>query len=122
MGMPVTPSGPSRAGPMLENAAQDSIAAARGQTRYVRPPEYEPAQLTDAERAEAEKAAQGGKVLCHFCAAVHPLPSTPACPRLVSVELDGDGKVKSATFRTDTKWQARVVLAEDLEEGEPSGS
>ena len=103
---------------MLEEAAQQSIAAARqAAPRLIRPPEYEPAVLSPEERAEADKS-KNETVLCQFCASVHPLPSSPACPRLVSVELNADGKVTSATFRTDTKWQARVVLAEDLAESE----
>ena len=105
---------------MLEETAQAAIAAARGQRPHI-PPGYERAQLTDEERAEAAKAKNDSK-LCGLCAGVHALPSSAACPRLVSFELNGDGSIKSGTFRTDSKWQSRVVLAEDLaEEGDGDG-
>ena len=110
----------NRGGPALEEAAQQAIAAARQQhPRF--PPGYEPAHLTDEDQAEAAKAKNDSK-LCGLCAGVHALPSTAACPRLVSFELNGDGSIKSGTFRTDSKWQSRVVLAEDLaEEGGGDG-
>lgn len=115
----MTSPGASRGQPAFDQTAQDVIAATRGQPRYIRPDFYEPAAITAEDKAEGEKAKDR---ICGLCAGVHPLPGTAACPRLVSVELDGDGKIKAATFRTDQKWQSRVVLAEDLaEEGEPDG-
>ncbi|MGC1584079.1 MAG: hypothetical protein WA766_21535 [Candidatus Acidiferrales bacterium] len=105
---------------MFEDEAQKAITAVRQQRPHF-PPGYEPAALTAADRAEAEKAKNDSK-LCGLCAGVHALPSSAACPRLVSFELNGDGSIKSGTFRTDTKWQSRVVLAEDLaEEGDDGG-
>jgi hypothetical protein len=121
--MPVTPSGPSRAGPMLENAAQDSIAAARGQVRYARPEGYEAFPLSPAEKAEAQKAEAQHDPVCGLCGGYHYAPSTAACPRLASFELDGDGKLKSGTFWPGDKWaKGRVVFKDDtLEEDEPGG-
>ena len=115
------PPGGSRTGPMLEEAAQQSIAAARQQApRLVRPPEYEPAILSAEDRAEADKEAQ--LVVCGLCAGYHHAPSTAACPRLASFELDGDGKLKSGTFWPGKKWaDGRVVFHEDTKEKDDDG-
>jgi hypothetical protein len=116
------PPGGSRGGPALEQAAQDSIAAVRQQRPLVVPPEYAPAALTDEDKTEAAK--DQAAVVCGLCAGYHHMPSTAACPRLASFELDGDGKLKSGTFWPGKKWaDGRVVFYEDTkEEGDPGGS
>jgi hypothetical protein len=99
--------------PPFEDAAAATIAAARGQQR--RP--VLPAQpLTEEDKAEAAKVAQA-KLYCTLCGGAHAMPSTPACPRLSSFELDGDGKLKAGTFWPGLKWaKGRVALIEDLHE------
>jgi hypothetical protein len=121
MSMPVQPGG-SRGAPMLEQAAQDTIAAARAQPRYVPPPEYERAVLTAEDKAEAEKAARERDEVCVLCGGYHALPSSPACPRLAGVELNGDMRIVKATFWQGRKWaEGRVVFREDLLEGDDDG-
>ena len=118
MTMPGAP-GSGRGAPMFEQVAQDAIAATRPRPQQWPPPEpvygQPPAPLTDEEKklaAQAERAA----LICRLCGAVHAMPNTAACPRLASFELDADGKVKAGTFFSGTKWQDRVVLAEELHE------
>jgi hypothetical protein len=115
--MPVQPGG-SRGGPMLEETAQAAIAAARGQRpRY--PPGYEAVPLDAEEKAEAEKAARERDEVCVLCAGYHAQPSSPACPRLSSVELNNDMKIVKATFWPGRKWaEGRVVFKEDTLEGD----
>ena len=119
----MTTPGVSRGQPPFDQTAQDAIAAARGQPRYVRPPEgYEPFPLTPEEKAEARKpAARSGA--CFLCGCEHALPNTPACPRLASFEVDGEGRVKAGTFRPGKKWAKglAVFIADLLEEDEPDG-
>ena len=114
------PPGGSRTGPMLEEAAQQSIAAARQQApRLVRPPEYEPAILSAEDAPRRPTKSQ--LVVCGLCACYHHAPSTAACPRLASFELDGDGKLKSGTFWPGKKWaDGRVVFHEDTKEKDDS--
>lgn len=66
------------------------------------------------EREELEKvAADGG--LCRFCAGIHAGGSTPACPRLASGKLNGDGDVTEFTYWPS--WDAsRVIYPEDVDE------
>lgn len=104
-----TPGG--RGLPPLEHVAQDVLAAARQQPRqrFVPP-------LTESEKAEAGKVEQA-RAYCTLCGAVHALPSTAACPRLASFELDGDGKVRAGTFFAGKGWaKGRAVFIEDLKE------
>jgi hypothetical protein len=81
------------------------------------------ARLTEEERTEAEAAAREEAKVCRFCIAIHPLPNGPGCPRLLTFELDGDGRVVKGTYRTDDMaWQVRVILLEDAhEDGEEGG-
>ena len=124
--MPGAP-GSGRSAPMLEQAAQAAIAATRPRTggRMPRPemaippaPWEMPEPLTEADRAEADKASE----VCRFCVGYHALPNSPGCPRLASFELDGDGRVKSGTFFEGTKWaKGRVVFYEDTKEDPDAG-
>jgi hypothetical protein len=70
--------------------------------------------ISRAEREELEKvAADGG--LCRFCAGIHAGSSTPACPRLASGKLNGDGDVIEFTYWPT--WDAsRVVYPEDVDD------
>ena len=134
-----TPPGGS---PPLTRPAQDAINAARErlagmQGRPVFPPPR-PA-LTPQDREETLKAAADGAV-CLFCGGIHPGASTPACPRLASFKLNGDGKItegsfwpdsvtdtvtetgpdgapRTVTFHTHTEWDTtRVVFPADAAE------
>ena len=119
MSTPVQPG--SRTGPALEQAAQDTLAATRPRPRFTAPPGYEPVPLSAEERAEAQQDTAGR--VCGLCAGYHHMPSTAACPRLASFELDGDGKLKSGTFWPGTKWaKGRVVFYEDTKEDDDGGN
>lgn len=116
--MPGAP-GSGRGGPMLEQAAQDAIASARPRTHQWPPYDAVPVPgppLTAEERAKADEVAKANRY-CQLCGAVHALPSTAACPRLASFELDADGNVKSGTFFEGVKWaKGRAIFIEDLSE------
>jgi len=70
--------------------------------------------VTHEEREELERvAADGG--LCRFCAGIHAGGSTPACPRLASGKLNGDGDLIEFTYWPS--WDAsRVIYPEDVDE------
>ena len=94
-----------------DGPAQATIAAARARMSPPRPP-----VLTPEERAEAEKAAEENRY-CLYCGGIHAGPSTPACPRLATFKLDGDGKVVEGSFWEGTAWaEGRVILAEQAAE------
>jgi hypothetical protein len=81
-------------------------------------PRPRPPVLTPAERKEAEAAAKEGAG-CLYCGGLHAAPSTPACPRLASFKVDGDGKITEGTFWEGVAWaEGRVVFAEDAMEDE----
>jgi hypothetical protein len=70
--------------------------------------------LTPAERQEAAKLVREG-LTCQFCAGLHAGPSSPACPRLASGKLNGDGAVIEFTFWPDGQWDtSRVRFVADL--------
>lgn len=81
-----------------------------------------PPSLTKEEKAEARDKA----LICTFCAAIHPLPSSPACPRIASCELNGDGDVIKAAFWKPGEWEyeykpsPRVLPATAVAEEEDS--
>lgn len=101
--------------PPFEDAAAATIAAARGERRR---PVTVPQPLTEEDKAEAAKVEQA-RLYCTLCGGAHAMPSTPACPRLASFELDGEGKLRAGTFWPGLKWaKGRVALIEDLHEKE----
>jgi hypothetical protein len=96
--------------PPLDSLAQDTLGRMRGHMQAPRPMP----PLTEQERAEAERAQH-----CLFCAGIHAGMSTPACPRLASGKLDGDGRLAEFTFWPGTDWaDGRVIFAEDAAETE----
>lgn len=99
----------------LDIAAESAIAGAQrmlGGNSFPRLP------LTQQEKQEARKVVQDGGV-CLFCGGVHVGASTPACPRLASGKLNGDGAV--VEFAYWQEWNTdRVVFPEDIEEDEES--
>jgi hypothetical protein len=136
-GVPVSPGFPP-----LEHAAQSALRAAQQRLdAFTGKAPVFPPPLTREEREEALKDA--GSTACCFCAAWHPGASTAACPRLATfklngdgqvvegtfwpdgvtdsaVEVDGDGKVRAATYhRTDSWDTTRVVRVSDAAEEEP---
>lgn len=121
------PPGSGMGQPPMDYLAQDAVANLRGQHRsFTRPPEwemrgYERAELTDEERAEAQKAADEAALTCQYCLGVHKNPTSIGCPRIAEAELDGDGKIRKVRFREDMKWASRVALVEDLEEAVDGG-
>ena len=106
--------------PPFDHAAASAIGAIRGQgSPWVRT--MPPPPLTAGERAEAQQAADAA---CTLCAGIHPLPATPACPRVATFRLDGDGKLVEGTFwGPDTNWwEGRVVFVADVhEDGDGDG-
>ena len=99
--------------PPFDAAASQTLAAMQSHLR----PQSPMVPLTEQERAEAAKAEH-----CLFCAGIHAGMSTPACPRLASFRLDGDGKLTEGTFWEGTAWaQGRVLFAEDVAEEEAGG-
>lgn len=103
--------------PPLDMAAQSVIAGAQRllDSRGPRSP------MTLAEKAEAREAIEKNGALCLFCAGIHVGASTPACPRLASGKLNGDGTVVEFTYWGS--WDAtRVVFPEDIEEDEDKES
>lgn len=91
--------------PPLEHAAQAALHAAQQRLDAFtgRRPAF---PMPREEREEALKdAAQSA---CLFCASWHPGASTPACPRLATFELNGDGKVVKGSFWPDKTSEAAI--------------
>lgn len=130
--------------PPFEQAAQSAIAAARARLAgFTRPRPT----LTPQERKEAlERIDGGGKDgTCLFCGGLHHGASTPACPRLATFKLNGDGQVtegsfwpegitdaaceldgggtvRAVTFHRNDQWDtSQIVRAADAAEEDDSG-
>lgn len=72
--------------------------------------------LTVQEKADAAEAIKSGAV-CVFCASLHAGASSPACPRLASGKVNGDGTVIEFTFWRDGEWDtSRLIPIEDLDD------
>ena len=142
-----TPGAPVSPGlPLLEHAARDAIHTARSRldvlTRGSFP--FPVKELSGEEKEEALKSFATSA--CRFCASQHAGASTAACPRLATfklngdgdviegsfwpsggtdsvVETDGDGKVRSVTYRAHAEWDVtQVVSAAELAEEETGES
>jgi len=75
--------------------------------------------LTQEEKKEAQQVAKSGGV-CLFCGGIHVGASTPACPRLASGKLNGDGTVVEFTYWQE--WNTdRVIFPEEIEDDKESG-
>ena len=101
VGVPTSPGIPT-----FEHVAQQAIHAARARVEAFtrpRPP------LTPEEREDALKRADEGET-CRFCAGFHHGASTPACPRLATFELNGDGAVIKGSFWPEGVSDAAVEL------------
>ena len=83
--------------PPLEEPARAALRAA--QERLSGFTHRPPLPMPREEREEALKAA--ADTACKFCASWHPGASTPACPRLATFKLTGDGDVTEGTFWPD---------------------
>ncbi len=108
--------GGNRGIPPLEVAANTVIRdVQRAVTRPTAP--ATPVQsLTDVEKNEAYDVVKKG-FSCVFCAGIHAGASTPACPRLSSGKLNGDGVVTEFTFWRHGQWDtSRVIFVADLED------
>lgn len=101
----------------LDSVARNVAHGAQHLIQGLQPKPPVPAlPLTAEEKKEAEDAIRAGAV-CLFCASIHPGASSPACPRLASGKLNGDGTVVEFTFWKDGEWDtSRLVPIEDLDE------
>lgn len=112
--------GASRGQPAFDALAADVIGSVRGQPRHpVVPPGYEGYPLSPEEAEEAKRAEAQHDPVCGLCGGYHYGPSTTACPRLASFELDGEYKLKAGTFWPGREWaEGLVVFKADVLEGE----
>lgn len=102
-----TPGVPTSPGfPPLEGPARDALRMARERLEAFpgRRPRFPP--MPREEREEALKDA--AQTACLFCSSFHPGASTPACPRLATFELNGDGKVIKGSFWPDKTSEAAI--------------
>jgi len=105
-----TPSAPSSPGfPLLDPAANQALHAARARVDAMTGRGPQLPTLSTEEREEALKDA--ATATCTFCAGFHPGASTPACPRLATFKLNGDGNVVEGSFWPDgiTDASAEVI-------------
>jgi hypothetical protein len=93
-GVPVSPGYPPFEGPARDalRAARGRIGAAAGERPFLPP-------MGREEREEALESA--ASAACRFCAGFHPGASTPACPRLATFKLNGDGMVIEGSYWPD---------------------
>ncbi len=113
-----TPYGGGRM-PPFEPLARSAIDAARARAGIGNPYAVPAAHaiLSEEERAAAQKAAEDEAKVCTLCGGIHPLPGKPACPRLATFEIDGDGRVTKGTFFEGTAWaEGKVVFPADAHE------
>lgn len=99
----------------LDLLSADAIRQAQ-QALY--PPTAPRPTLNDQEKRDAGELVRSGGS-CLFCAGIHVGASTPACPRLASGKLNGDGAVVEFSFWPDGQWDtSRVVFVADVAENE----
>lgn len=107
---------------MTDQLPLDDIAlrAIAGTQQRIAPVVAPRLPMSKQERDEVEKAVKDTGI-CLFCAGIHAGLSGPACPRLASGKLNGDGTVVEFTFWNE--WNTdRVVFPEDIDdEDEESG-
>ena len=107
-GVPASPGFPA-----LDRTAQQAIHAAQSRldvlTRGSFP--FPVKKLTDEEKEDALKSAKDE--ICLLCGGLHAAPNTPACPRVASFELNGDGKLVKGTFWPDGMKDSVVELDAD---------
>src|SRR5580693_6148014 len=107
-GVPTSPGFPA-----LDPVAQQAIRMAQSRldvlTRGNLP--FPVKKLTDEEKAEALKTAKDEA--CLLCGAFHPAPNTPACPRVATFKLNGDGKLVEGSFWPDAATDSSVEMSRD---------
>lgn len=115
------PAGRATPPPLLEGPAAQAIRDARDRVYGGRPRFPVPVRtLTEQERAAAHEVKDKG---CRLCGGIHPLPNTPACPRVAEYKATSDGTtIIEAKFWQDGEWDSsRVLFLVDAAE-EPAGS
>src|SRR5215472_1102455 len=103
---PGTPASPGF--PPLEHAAKAAVHAAQQRLDVFtgRRPAFPP-----MPREEREEALANAKdTACLFCAGWHEGASTPACPRLATFKLNGDGQVTEGTFWPDGVSESAIEM------------
>jgi len=107
-GVPASPGFPA-----LDHTAQQAIHMAQSRlealTRGKLP--FPVKKLSDEEKEEALKSAKDEA--CMLCGAFHAAPNTPACPRVATFELNGDGRLVKGTFWPDGMTDSAVDLDKD---------
>jgi hypothetical protein len=104
------PAGRATSQPILEGTAAQAIQGARQRIFGDRPRFPVPVRvLTSEERDTAHAAAKD--LGCRLCGGIHPLPNTPACPRVAEFKATSDGvTIIEAKFWQDGEWDASRVL------------
>jgi len=113
----VTYPGQSPGFPPLDPAAQSAISAAQERLAVLTRQRVQlPGRpLSSTEKDEALLAAAGSA--CVLCGGIHPGAGTPACPRVATFELNGDGTVIRGSFWPEGQWDTgKVVFPADLAE------
>lgn len=103
--------------PLLDRPAEAAINAARDRAGLLGKPRFPlPVRaLTPQERDDALD--QAAKNACTLCGGLHAAPNTPACPRIRTFRLDGDGRVAEGSFWQDGEFDAsRILFVADVAE------
>lgn len=111
--------GGNRGVPPLELAASSVIRDVQRVVTHPAMPATPVTPLDKEQRHEAYDIVKKG-LSCVFCAGIHAGASTPACPRLASGKVNGDGTVVEFTFWRHGQWDtSRVIFVADLEDEPP---
>lgn len=116
-----TPGVPASHGrPLLESAAEQAISAARARAGIGQAPRFPFPQRHKLTEQDREAAKEAAKAACTLCGGLHAGPNTPACPRIRTFKLDGDGRVVEGEFWQDGMFDAGRILfvADALDEAE----
>jgi hypothetical protein len=99
--------------PVLDPVAQQAIRMAQSRLEALTHGNLPlPAKkLTEDEKAEALKSAKDDA--CYLCGALHAAPNTPACPRVATFKLNGDGKLVEGSFWPDAATDSSVEMSRD---------
>jgi hypothetical protein len=96
--------------PPLEGVGQQAIRMAQDRlgvlTRGQFPPPVK--RLTEEEKEGVLKSAKDEA--CYLCGALHAAPNTPACPRVATFKLNGDGVLIEGSFWPDSVTDSAIEM------------